>query len=170
MKMSDQENDLLEFIEFVDMLVEENNFRIPKRYIRNMENPLEFYSEGDFRDRYRFTKNTVVNTILPLVSDGLIKVNNRGLPFSPIIQLLTCLRFYATGNFQVSNFVYKSLFHLLFILLNNGLLILRLYRVIYEGLANSLLAELLKEYQCHLLNGLVNLSNSQQRKMDSDKI
>ncbi|KAJ8983163.1 hypothetical protein NQ317_016262 [Molorchus minor] len=38
--------------------------------------------------------------VLPLISDRLTKINNRGLPFAPLIQLLVCLRFYATGNFQ----------------------------------------------------------------------
>lgn len=39
--------------------------------------------------------------ILPLIEEGLAKINNRGLPISPVIQLLVSLRFYATGSFQV---------------------------------------------------------------------
>jgi len=39
--------------------------------------------------------------ILPLVEEGLAKINNCGLPISPVLQLLVCLRFYATGSFQV---------------------------------------------------------------------
>lgn len=39
--------------------------------------------------------------ILPLIEEGLVKINNRGLPISPALQLLIALRFYATGSFQV---------------------------------------------------------------------
>ncbi|KAJ8929556.1 hypothetical protein NQ314_017755 [Rhamnusium bicolor] len=75
--------------------------RLFKRYIRGGENPLEFYEEVEFRKRYRFSKHVVTNVILPLILDGLqIEINNRGLPVSPLIKLLICLRFYATGNFQ----------------------------------------------------------------------
>lgn len=41
--------------------------------------------------------------ILPLIEDKLKKTNNRGLPISPVLQLLICLRFYSTASFQVSN-------------------------------------------------------------------
>lgn len=39
--------------------------------------------------------------LLPLVEEGLAKINNRGLPISPVLQLLICLRFYATASFQL---------------------------------------------------------------------
>lgn len=35
------------------------------------------------------------------VEEGLAKINNRGLPISPVLQLLICLRFYATASFQL---------------------------------------------------------------------
>src|SRR5580765_4273475 len=79
--------------------VEEILMRAPKRYLRDYQNPFEFYSEWEFKRRFRFSKNSVMFGILPLV--GLARINNRGLPISPILQLLICLRFYSTASFQV---------------------------------------------------------------------
>lgn len=81
-------------------MVKENVERMPKIYLRDAENSIEFYSGNEFQNRYRFSKNTVVNTILPLIVYNLEKVNYRGLPIQPVV-LLICLRFYATGNFQI---------------------------------------------------------------------
>lgn len=91
-----------DFLEFVDIVEEvDARQRMPKRYLRDIENPVEFYTEEQFCSRYRFRKATVVDFILPLIEEPLIKVNNRGLPFTPLVQLLISLRFYATGNYQV---------------------------------------------------------------------
>lgn len=78
-------------------------FRVPKRYIRDAQNPLHWYSSEEFKMRYRFTKNTVIDLIYPLV-DWQEFINNRGLPIPPTLMLLASLRFYATGSFQVSEF------------------------------------------------------------------
>lgn len=72
----------------------ENIRRVPKRYFRDYQNPFEFYNEIEFKRRFRFSKNSVMFGILPLIEQGLGKINNRGLPISPVIQLLICLRFY----------------------------------------------------------------------------
>lgn len=76
--------------------------RAVKRYIRDGQNPFEFYNEWEFKRRFRFTKESVMFRILPLIEEGLAKNNNRGLPISPVLQLLICLRFYSTASFQVS--------------------------------------------------------------------
>ncbi|XP_071576506.1 putative nuclease HARBI1 [Temnothorax nylanderi] len=81
--------------------VEELPMRAPKRYLRDYQNPFEVYSEWEFKRRFRFFKNSVTFGILPLVKEGLAKINNRGLPISPILQLLICLRFYSTASFQL---------------------------------------------------------------------
>ncbi|KMQ90238.1 nuclease harbi1 [Lasius niger] len=39
--------------------------------------------------------------LLPKVEEDLAKINNRGLPIAPVLQLLVCLRFYATASFQL---------------------------------------------------------------------
>lgn len=102
----DLENLVIHDINFFNE--EENNdgvreIRAPKRYIRDNQNPFEFFNEQEFKKRFRFSKNSVIFGILPLVEEGLAKINNRGLPISPILQLLICLRFYATASFQVSS-------------------------------------------------------------------
>ncbi|XP_071579088.1 putative nuclease HARBI1 [Temnothorax nylanderi] len=81
--------------------VEDLPMRAPKRYLRDYPNPFEVYSEWDFKRRFRFSKNSVMFGILPLVEKRLAKINNRGLPISPILQLLICLRFYSTASFQL---------------------------------------------------------------------
>ncbi|KAJ3628551.1 hypothetical protein MTP99_015850 [Tenebrio molitor] len=73
---------------------------IPKRYIRDALNPLEFYRDVEFKRRYRFSKDAVLHGILPLIQNALAKNNNRGLPVQPVMQLLLCLRFFATASFQ----------------------------------------------------------------------
>lgn len=75
--------------------------RIPKRYIHNGENPFEFYNDIEFKRRFRFSKESILYGILPKIEENLTKINNRGLPISPAMQLLICLRFYASANSQV---------------------------------------------------------------------
>lgn len=95
----------IDFIREEEEREEEYNIqiRVPKRYIRDAENPFDLYNEWEFKRRFRFTKDSVMFGILPLIEEGLAKVNNRGLPIPPIIQLLVCLRFYSSASFQVSN-------------------------------------------------------------------
>lgn len=78
--------------------------RLAKRYIRNWENPIGFFEDIPFRKRYRFSKEAVIEILLPLVNARLRNITNRGLPISPLLQLLITLRFYATSSFQVCKF------------------------------------------------------------------
>jgi len=75
-------------------------WRLAKRYIRDWENPIEFFDDIAFK-RYRFSKGAIIDILLPLVNWRLRRCSNRGLPFSPLMQLLITLRFYATSSFQV---------------------------------------------------------------------
>lgn len=74
---------------------EENNdigiIRV-KRYVRDAINPFTAYCEHEFHIRYRFSKESVMHGLLPLVIDGLTKPDMRGLPIDPVLQLLICLR------------------------------------------------------------------------------
>lgn len=76
--------------------------RAPKRYIRDLENPLEAFDDIEFQRRYRFRKNCVTDVLLPLVQHQLDKNSNRGLPIPTIFQLLLALRFYGSNSFQVN--------------------------------------------------------------------
>lgn len=81
--------------------------RKPKVYIRHEYNQDPYnLCNGEFKKRYRFSKNTVKNVIMPLIADKLSHFNNRGLPIPPEIQLLIALRFYATGSYQVCNLTF----------------------------------------------------------------
>jgi len=91
---------------------EEVQVRIGKRYIRDAQNPFEFYNGREFKKRFRFSKDSVMFGILPLIEDGLTKANNRGLPISPVLQLLICLCFYSTASFQVSNKIFIKFFYI----------------------------------------------------------
>lgn len=89
-------------IESSDEEEEENvAMRYPKRYVRDGQNPLNIWNDTEFKRRFRFSKESVMFVILPLIEEGLAKINNRGLPISPALQLLITLRFYATASFQV---------------------------------------------------------------------
>ncbi|XP_066588409.1 putative nuclease HARBI1 [Prorops nasuta] len=99
------ENEFLSSSECSDDEFEAENVNItaPRRYIRDVENPIEYYDDIPFQKRYRFTKEAVMDILLPMVNEQLKKVNNRGLPVTPLMQLLITLRFYATSSFQVVN-------------------------------------------------------------------
>jgi hypothetical protein len=68
---------------------------IGKWYIQDGQNPFEFYNKWEFKRRFRFSKHLVMFGILPLIESGLTKTTNHGLPISPVLQLLICLRFYS---------------------------------------------------------------------------
>ncbi|XP_066602013.1 putative nuclease HARBI1 [Prorops nasuta] len=93
----------LEELEDVQNLEDDQNMRLrlPKRYIRDAQDPFDFYRSHEFRKRYRFSKGGIKYVILPEIVEGLQKCNKRGLPNPPIFQLLICLRFYATASFQL---------------------------------------------------------------------
>jgi len=99
-------------LDFIENEIHENNEenqpeRVPKRYIRDALNPFEFYDELQFKRRYRFSKESVEYGILPKIEQSLAQIINRGLPIPPRMQLLICLRFYATASFQVNRFDIK---------------------------------------------------------------
>lgn len=108
--MKVQDIDLRDLDDIPDLLDVENEereeivVRAPKRYIRDGHNPFQFYDEKEFKRRFRFSKEAVMHGLLPKVEEGLAKINNRGLPIAPVLQLLVCLRFYATASFQVIKF------------------------------------------------------------------
>ncbi|KAJ8964658.1 hypothetical protein NQ314_004722 [Rhamnusium bicolor] len=83
---SDEE--LFEILENIEVV---RNFRV-----RN--DPFVEYSEGEFRDRFRFTKNTV-NYLVQLITDDIRPTTHRNRSLSVAEQLLLTLRFYATGEY-----------------------------------------------------------------------
>ena len=85
-------------IEEVDYIADN---RVVRRYIRDVQNPFEYYDEDEFKRRFRFNKDLVLYRILPKIIGELAKINKRGLPIPPGLQLLVFVRYYATASFQV---------------------------------------------------------------------
>ncbi|KAG8239321.1 hypothetical protein J437_LFUL018753 [Ladona fulva] len=77
--------------------------RLQKRYIRDAQNPFDFYRAAEFIQRYRFPKEIVLGQLLDIVHPRLMRrySSGRGLPIPPVMMLLTALRFYSTGSYQV---------------------------------------------------------------------
>ena len=69
------------------------------RRLRDRFNPLEEYDGEDFRLRFRFRKDSVIDLVKTLDKD-LQHQTRRGLPLTPMQQVLIALRFYATGTFE----------------------------------------------------------------------
>lgn len=76
-------------------------FAKPGRLLKDMENPIEVLNEVEFQLRFRLTKAMVLE-LLDLMGSLTPDVQNqRGLPVPPLMSLLICLRYYATGSFQL---------------------------------------------------------------------
>ncbi|KAK5639585.1 hypothetical protein RI129_012077 [Pyrocoelia pectoralis] len=90
--------DLYEFIQYVEDDVA--YLPIPRQVLRDNGNPLEVYTNNELYQRYRFCRETIQTTLLPMVYPLYNRESNRGLPIPPIIKLCMALRFYATGSYQ----------------------------------------------------------------------
>lgn len=71
-----------------------------RRVIRDAGNPLEILSDNELIQRYRFSRNSIQNVLLPLVYPRNNPRTRRGLPIPAVIKLCTALRFYASGSHQ----------------------------------------------------------------------
>ena len=69
------------------------------RRLRDRFNPLEEYDGEQFRLRFRFRKDSVFDPVKILDKD-LQHQSRRGLPLTPMQQVLIALRFYANGTFE----------------------------------------------------------------------
>lgn len=54
-------------IDFSSEEKEEMQMHAPKRYIRDGQNPFDFYNEWEFKRRFQFSKHSVIFGILPLI-------------------------------------------------------------------------------------------------------
>jgi len=83
---------IIELNEIEEIDFDDENVRAPKKYIRDWVNPFEFYSDQEFKRRFRFNKESVLYGILPKIKERLANINNRDLSVPPVFQLLICLR------------------------------------------------------------------------------
>ncbi|XP_033763351.1 putative nuclease HARBI1 [Pecten maximus] len=73
---------------------------IPRpRLIMDRQNPLELLSDEEVFRRFRFRPDTIVY-IVGLVADSITHRTLRSVSLPPLLQVLICLRFLATGAFQ----------------------------------------------------------------------
>ncbi|KAK4875479.1 hypothetical protein RN001_011901 [Aquatica leii] len=68
------------------------------RQVRSRRDPFNLFDNREFKERYRFSKQTV-NQLLYIIGENLINVQKNN-EVTPINQLLIILRYYATGSFQ----------------------------------------------------------------------
>lgn len=73
-----------------------------RRVNRRPTELLDRYTDEEFRMRFRITKSTF-EVLLVMIKDGLSFESLRNNPISPEVQLLITLRFFATGDFQMTN-------------------------------------------------------------------
>lgn len=69
-----------------------------ERIFRDRSNPLDYYTDDEIRLRFRFTRAGIFKLLEYLGTD--LKPVTRCYSYHPAAQLLTALRFYATGTFQ----------------------------------------------------------------------
>ena len=83
--------DAVERFELVERLIKR------EQIARYRLNPMPFYNDADFINRFRLSKDAVLN-ILNDIDDDLNSGIQRNSSVSPLNQLLLTLRYYSTGN------------------------------------------------------------------------
>lgn len=69
------------------------------RHLRDRFNPLEEYDHEDFRMRFRLRKDSV-SDFAKILDKDLQHQTRRGLPLTPMQQVLIALRFYAESYWR----------------------------------------------------------------------
>lgn len=67
--------------------------------VRARQDPLLFFSEVEFKERFRLSKQTVMH-VVDLIEDDIRSDTERNHALSPTLQVLIALRFLATGTFH----------------------------------------------------------------------
>ena len=83
--------DAVEKFELVERLIRR------EQIVRDRLNPMTFYNDADFINRFRLSKDVVLN-ILNDIDDDLNSGIQRNSSFSSLNLLLLTLRYYSTGN------------------------------------------------------------------------
>ena len=69
------------------------------RVIRDRDNPLDYLSDETFLQRFRLNRQLFYE-LLDMIDDRIVHQSNRNMAVSPALQLLSALRFYASGSFE----------------------------------------------------------------------
>ena len=77
-----------------------NNRRLRRiRHLRDRLNPLEEFDDENFRRGFRLRKDSVI-ILTDILKDDVQHQTRRGLPLTPVQQVLVTLSFYVTASFQ----------------------------------------------------------------------
>ena len=82
----------------IGLQINRNEVPRPRRGLEDRGNPLEVYGDGQFRQRYRLSKPTVIHLCDVLKAD-LQHPTCRSNAVPVHLQVLTALRFYACGKY-----------------------------------------------------------------------
>lgn len=88
----------MEYLELFENAIQDDPIPHNGEFLRDRQNPFDYYSDFDFRDRFRLHKGSV-NRLHEMI-DFPQYANNRGNPIPSIYQLLITLRYYADGTFH----------------------------------------------------------------------
>lgn len=86
----------MDYADYIDYLL---NAPIA-RTVRDRRDPIEIYSNGEFRERFGFYKDSVLS-LLEMIGPYLEHDTDRNFALSPRLQLLCGLRIFRTGTYQL---------------------------------------------------------------------
>lgn len=89
------------FLEII-LLYLDSSRDIQPRAIQDRLDPLTYYSDNEFRIRYRITKHCFVG-LLDRIGDQLRRLTRRARSIPHVLQVLIFVRFCASGSFQVNH-------------------------------------------------------------------
>ena len=98
LKILTQESTMEGYLDLVRDANEEDRGNQRRPYVmRERTDPLVFYNDFEFLDRFRLTKAKVLE-LLEQIQDQIEEASDRNCALSPSLQLLLALRFLATGT------------------------------------------------------------------------
>ena len=78
--------------------VKEYSPQVPKRYLRDAINPLEQFTDKEFKANYAFSKEGFI-FVFNIFKDELTSSGNGGLPIPPILKMSTFLLYLRSNGF-----------------------------------------------------------------------
>lgn len=94
----------MDFIRDIEDVVDLRDHLNPLRHrnVRERNDPFAEFSDAEFRNRYRLTKEAV-RFVTDLIEEQLQPRSLQEINISPALQVLTTLRFFAKGCYQIEN-------------------------------------------------------------------
>lgn len=86
----------MDYIDYIDYLLDAPIERV----VRDRRDPFDIYSDGEFRERFGFSKESVLY-LLDMIGPYLEHDTDRNFALSPRLQLLCGLRIFRTGTYQI---------------------------------------------------------------------